>query len=103
MSEAEELADLAARTGVSFILTQTYTGYPMVREARVLVERGAIGQVRHVQVEYLQDWLVGPVEQAGQKQAIWRTDPKLSGEGGCIADIGTHAALLHKSREGFIS
>ena len=75
----------------------------MVREARVLVERGAIGQVRHVQVEYLQDWLVGPVEQAGQKQAIWRTDPKLSGEGGCIADIGTHAALLHKSREGFIS
>lgn len=94
LSEAEELADLASQTGVPFILTQTYTGYPMVREARALVERGAIGQVRHVQVEYLQDWLVGPVEQAGQKQAVWRTDPKLSGEGGCIADIGTHAVNL---------
>ncbi|MEY3308083.1 MAG: hypothetical protein RLZZ413_2121 [Pseudomonadota bacterium] len=94
LAEAQELADLVVRTGVPFVLTQTYTGYPMVREARALVECGAVGQVRHVQVEYLQDWLVGPVEQTGQKQAIWRMDPKLSGEGGCIADIGTHAANL---------
>lgn len=94
LGEAEELAALVSETGVPFILTQTYTGYPMVREARDLVKRGAIGQVRHVQVEYLQDWLVGPVERAGQKQAVWRTDPKLSGEGGCIADIGTHAVNL---------
>lgn len=94
LAEAQELADLVVRTGVPFVLTQTYTGYPMVREARALVQRGAIGQVRHVQVDYLQDWLAGPVEQTGQKQAVWRTDPKLSGEGGCIADIGTHAANL---------
>lgn len=94
LAEAEELADLVARSGTPFILTQTYTGYPMVREARALVADGAIGQLRHVQVEYLQDWLLGPVEQSGQKQAVWRTDPKLSGEGGCIADIGTHALNL---------
>jgi predicted dehydrogenase len=94
LREAEELAELVARTGVPFVLTQTYTGYPMVREARALVGSGAIGKVRHVQVEYLQDWLSGPVEQAGQKQAVWRTDPALSGDGGCIADIGTHAANL---------
>ena len=94
LSEAEELAEIVAGTGVPFVLTQTYTGYPMVREARALVDRGAIGQVRHVQVEYLQDWLVGPIELAGQKQAVWRTDPQLSGEGGCIADIGTHAVNL---------
>jgi predicted dehydrogenase len=94
LHEAEELAELVTRTGVPFVLTQTYTGYPMVREARALVGSGAIGQVRHVQVEYLQDWLSGPVEQAGQKQAVWRTDPALSGDGGCIADIGTHAANL---------
>lgn len=94
LAEAEALADLVIQTGVPFILTQTYTGYPMVREARSIVARGAIGQVRHVQVEYLQDWLSGPVEQSGQKQALWRTDPKLSGAGGCIADIGTHAANL---------
>lgn len=94
LPEAEELAALAAETSAPFVLTQTYTGYPMVREARALVAGGAIGQLRHVQVEYLQDWLSGPVEQDGQKQAIWRTDPKLSGEGGCIADIGTHAVNL---------
>jgi predicted dehydrogenase len=85
---------VVTRIGVPFVLTQTYTGYPMVREARALVGNGAIGQVRHVQVEYLQDWLSGPVEQSGQKQAVWRTDPALSGDGGCIADIGTHAANL---------
>lgn len=94
LEEAEELAALVAQTGVPFILTQTYTGYAMVREARALVARGAIGQVRHVQVEYLQDWLATPVEQSGQKQALWRTDPTLSGAGGCIADVGTHAVNL---------
>lgn len=94
LGEAEALAALVSETGVPFILTQTYTGYPMVREARELVARGAVGKVRHVQLEYLQDWLCAPVEQTGQKQAAWRTDPKLSGEGGCIADIGTHAVNL---------
>src|SRR3989338_7947740 len=79
LAEAEELAALARKTAVPFVLTQTYTGYPMVRD---------------VQVEYLQDWLAGPIEKSGQKQADWRTDPLLSGAGGCIADIGTHAANL---------
>lgn len=94
LAEAEELAGLARKTAVPFVLTQTYTGYPMVREARAIIARGDIGEVRHVQVEYLQDWLAGPVEKSGQKQAAWRTDPLLSGAGGCIADIGTHAANL---------
>ncbi len=94
LAEAEALAALVAQTGVPFILTQTYTGYPMVREARALVQQGAIGHLRHVQVEYLQDWLTTPVELGGQKQALWRTDPTLSGAGGCIADIGTHAVNL---------
>ena len=94
LPEAEELAALARETAVPFVLTQTYTGYPMVREARRMIAEGAIGAVRHVQVEYLQDWLTGPVENSGQKQAVWRTDPRMSGEGGCIADIGTHAVNL---------
>lgn len=93
-AEAEVLADLIQQSGVPFVLTQTYTGYAMVREARAMVARGDIGAVRHVQVEYLQDWLVEPIEAAGQKQALWRTDPALSGDGGCIADIGTHALNL---------
>lgn len=94
LAEAEELEALVRKTGVPFVLTQTYTGYAMVREARAMVARGAIGSVRHVQVEYLQDWLAGPVELSGQRQAAWRTDPRRSGDGGCIADIGTHAAHL---------
>ncbi len=94
LAEAEGLAALARKSAVPFVLTQTYTGYPMVREARGMVARGALGEVRHVQVEYLQDWLAGPVERSGQKQAVWRTDPLRSGDGGCIADIGTHAANL---------
>ena len=94
LAEAEELAALRRETAVPFMLTHTYTGYPMVREARAMIARGDIGAVRHVQVEYLQDWLAGPVEQSGQKQAVWRTDPALSGAGGCIGDIGTHAANL---------
>jgi predicted dehydrogenase len=94
VEDAEALVRLVSETGLPFILTQTYTGYPMVREARALVAAGRIGRVRHVQVEYLQDWLAEPIEQGGQKQAVWRTDPAKSGEGGCIADIGTHAFNL---------
>ena len=94
VEDAEALVKLVAETGLPFILTQTYTGYPMVREARALVAAGRIGRVRHVQVEYLQDWLAKPVESSGNKQAAWRTDPAQSGPGGCIADIGTHAFNL---------
>ena len=94
VEEAEALVRLVSETGLPFILTQTYTGYPMVREARALVATGRIGRLRHVQVEYLQDWLAEPVERGGQKQAAWRTDPAQSGAGGCIADIGTHAFNL---------
>lgn len=92
--DAEALVRLVKETGLPFIVTQTYTGYPMVREARALVAAGHIGRVRHVQVEYLQDWLAEPIENRGQKQAAWRTDPAQSGAGGCIADIGTHAFNL---------
>ena len=94
VKDAEALERLVTETGIPFILTQTYTGYPMVREARALVAAGRIGHVRHVQVEYLQDWLAEPVERGGQKQAAWRADPAQSGAGGCIADIGTHAFNL---------
>ena len=94
VEDAEALVKLVAETSLPFILTQTYTGYPMVCEARALIAAGRIGRVRHVQVEYLQDWLAMPVESSGNKQAAWRTDPAQSGPGGCIADIGTHAFNL---------
>jgi predicted dehydrogenase len=76
-------------------LTHTYSGYPLVRHARELVERGELGELRVVQVEYAQDWLAEPVETGGaNKQAGWRTDPALAGPAGCLGDIGTHAYQL---------
>jgi predicted dehydrogenase len=76
------------------VLTHNYTGYPMVRQAREMIENGDIGAVRLVQMEYPQDWLTENIEQSGQKQAAWRTDPSKSGAGGSTGDIGTHAYNL---------
>lgn len=96
LAEAQRLKALAQQAKRIFAVTHNYTGYPMVRHARQLVREGALGEIRVVQVEYAQDWLTERLESTGQKQAAWRTDPKRSGAGGCIGDIGTHAFnLLH--------
>ena len=92
LAEARELADVVAASDGLYALTYTYTGYPMVREAREIVARGDLGAVRKVVVEYSQGWLSKPLERDGDnKQASWRADPKQSGVGGCIGDIGVHA------------
>ena len=96
LADAQRLKALVQETGKVFAVTHNYTGYPMVRHARQMVREGALGEIRVVQVEYAQDWLTERLEATGQKQAAWRTDPKRSGAGGCIGDIGTHAFnLLH--------
>ena len=94
LAEAEELAALLEAKGGRYALTFTYTGYPMVREAKARIAEGEIGRVRKVVAEYFQGWLSDPVEQSGNKQASWRTDPAQSGQGGCIGDIGVHAFNL---------
>ncbi len=94
LADAKKLAKLAAESDALFVLTHNYTGYPLVRHARELVRTGKLGELRLVQVEYVQDWLAEPVEQTGQKQAAWRTDPERSGAGGATGDIGTHAYNL---------
>jgi predicted dehydrogenase len=94
LADAKKLAKLAGKSDALFVLTHNYTGYPMVRQARELVRTGKLGDVRLVQVEYVQDWLAEPLEQTGQKQAAWRTDPARSGAGGATGDIGTHAYNL---------
>jgi len=92
--EAEKLAILVEKSGLVFALTHTYTGYPMVKEARNMIKTGKLGKLRKVIVEYPQGWLSTALEQTGQKQADWRTDPKRSGKGGAVGDIGTHAGNL---------
>jgi len=94
VEEARNLKARATAAGLQFIVTYNNTGYPMVREAREIVESGRIGKVRLVQVEYAQDWLNDPVENEGHKQAEWRTDPARVGLGACTGDIGTHAFNL---------
>jgi len=85
---------LGKRKDVIFALTHNYSGYPMIRQARAMVAAGELGQLRVVQAEYPQDWLTTPLERSGHKQAAWRTDPKRSGAGGSVGDIGTHAYQL---------
>ncbi|MEX3784427.1 Gfo/Idh/MocA family protein [Paraburkholderia sp. BR14374] len=95
LAEGEALAKLAQSSKRLFAVTHTYSGYPLVRHARELVERGELGEIRVVQVEYAQDWLAEPLETGGaNKQAGWRTDPALAGPAGCLGDIGTHAYQL---------
>ncbi|MGV1769948.1 Gfo/Idh/MocA family protein [Agrobacterium vitis] len=94
LDDAKKLKEVADKAKALFILTHNYTGYPMVRHARELVQNGELGEIRLVQMEYPQDWLAEPVEQTGAKQAVWRTDPAQSGVGGSTGDIGTHAYNL---------
>lgn len=94
LAEGEELARLARQRRRLFALTHTYSGYPMVRHARELVAAGALGDLRYVQVEYLQDWLANPIPPGQNKQADWRADPARAGRAGCLGDIGTHAYQL---------
>ena len=94
LTEAKQLEQMIQQTGLLFGLAHTYTGYPMVREARARVTSGAIGTVRKIFVNYHQGWLSELSEKEGNKQASWRTDPSKSGQCGAMGDIGTHAFNL---------
>jgi len=93
-AESLELEKTVAKSELPYGLTHTYAGYALVREARAMCAGGTIGKIRKIAVEYLQGWLSSPIENSGQKQAAWRSDPAQSGAGGCIGDIGTHAFHL---------
>jgi predicted dehydrogenase len=92
--EAEDLTRVVESSGVAFAVTYTYTGYPMVKQARHMVREGLLGEVRKVIVEYNQGWLASQLEESGAKQAEWRTDPARSGIAGAVGDIGSHAENL---------
>lgn len=94
LDEAQQLKKKVEETGLMLLLTHTYSGYPMVKQARQMVKDGLFGKIRKIQVEYPQGWLSKLTEREGNAQAAWRTDPKRSGKSGCMGDIGTHAAHL---------
>ena len=94
LDEAKQLKQKVDATGLLLCLTHTYSGYPMVKQARHMAQTGVLGKIRKVYVEYPQGWLSKLTEREGNAQAAWRTDPKKSGKSGCMGDIGTHAAHL---------
>lgn len=94
LDEAKQLKKKVQETGLILLLTHTYAGYPMVKQAKAMVKEGALGKIRKVWVEYPQGWLSKMSEREGNPQAAWRTDPKRSGKAGAMGDIGTHAAHL---------
>lgn len=94
LEEAKKLKAKLAETGLTLLLCHTYTGYPMVKQAKRMLHSGALGKIRKVYVEYPQGWLSTFLEKTGQAQAAWRTDPKKSGKAGAMGDIGTHAFNL---------
>jgi len=94
LAEVLRLRDIVAETGLLYGLTHTYTGYPLVKEARTRIAAGELGEIRRIVVEYTQGWLADPVEAGDNKQAAWRLDPARSGASCCMGDIGVHAANL---------
>jgi len=102
LAQAEELARIVQKTGVVFGVTHNYTGYPLVRQARQMVRSGELGEINAVRAFYIQGWLRTKLEEGGQKQASWRTDPARSGAAGCFGDIATHAYNLGRYVTGLI-
>ena len=102
LEEARSLQKIVEEKGTLFGLTHNYTGYPMVKQARHLVMSGELGSIRKIVVEYPQGWLATSLENSGQKQASWRTDPTRAGASCCMGDIGTHAENLAEYITGLV-
>jgi predicted dehydrogenase len=94
VKEARQLREIVRKSGRVFALTHNYTGYPMVKLARDMARGGKLGRIVKIVVRYPQGWLAKRIEVSGQRQAAWRTNPKMSGISCCMGDIGTHAENL---------
>jgi len=101
-AQAQELVGLVEKSGVVFAVTHNYTGNPLVRQARQMVQNGELGEIQAFRSNYIQGWLRSRLETTDQKQAKWRTDPAKSGAAGCFGDIGTHAYNLARYITGLI-
>lgn len=102
LAQAEELQSLVEKSGVVFAVTHNYTGYPLVRMARQMIQEGRLGEIQAIRSNYIQGWLRSRLEDDDHKQAAWRTDPAKSGAAGAFGDIGTHAYNLSRYITGLI-
>lgn len=102
LKQAEDLAAAVDKSGVVFAVSHNYTGYPLVRQAREMILAGELGEINAIRSNYIQGWLRTKLEESGQKQAAWRTDPSKSGAAGCFGDIATHAYNLGRYMTGLL-
>lgn len=102
LAQAESLLDAVKNSDVVFAVTHNYTGYPLVRQAREMIQAGELGEINAIRSQYIQGWLRTPLENEDQKQAAWRTDPSKSGAAGAFGDIGTHAYNLGRYMTGLL-
>jgi len=102
LAQAEELAAAVDKSSVVFAVSHNYTGYPLVRQARQMIQNGELGEIQAIRVSYIRGWLRARLEASDQKQAAWRTDPKKSGAAGCFGDIATHAYNLGRYMSGLL-
>jgi predicted dehydrogenase len=102
LAQAEQLAEAVDKSGVVFAVSHNYTGYPLVRQARQMIQSGELGEINAVRSFYIQGWLRTRLETSDQKQAAWRTDPSKSGAAGCFGDIATHAYNLARYMTGLL-
>lgn len=102
MAQAEQLVQAVEASGVVFAVSHNYTGYPLVRQAREMIQGGELGEIQAIRSNYIQGWLRTRLEEEEQKQAAWRTDPTKSGAAGAFGDIGTHAFNLGRYMTGLI-
>ena len=100
LAQAEQLAEVVKQSGAVFAVTHNYTGYPLVRQAREMIQNGDLGEIQAIRAFYIQGWLRTRLESEDQKQAAWRTDPAKSGAAGCFGDIATHAYNLARYMTG---
>ncbi|MCA9198836.1 MAG: Gfo/Idh/MocA family oxidoreductase [Planctomycetales bacterium] len=102
LAQAEELQKTVEGSGVVFAVSHNYTGYPLVRQAREMIQSGELGEINAIRSNYIQGWLRTRLENDDQKQAAWRTDPSKSGAAGCFGDIATHAYNLGRYMTGLL-
>jgi predicted dehydrogenase len=102
LAQAEQLGTAVDKAGVVFAVSHNYTGYPLIRQAREMIQSGELGEINAIRSAYIQGWLRTRLESENQKQASWRTDPKKSGAAGCFGDIGTHAYNLARYTTGLL-
>ncbi len=91
LAEAKILENALEKSNTIFAVTYTYTGYPMIRQMREMIQSGIIGEVHKVDIQYYQGWINPILLDKELRKTIWRLDPKKAGISSCVGDIGTHA------------